>query len=319
LHAETGLSSILRDYTPGLLNRSLPSPFDSLVEAAPGAAVILRLGDGLFLYRVAASDTGSVGPADRNAIATHLGLLVGVHPVSADIRAALSVTGVVALGAGSRVTGADTPPTGWPDCPPGGDSAAGIITESLTVTMPDSVLGRPPVLYHQNGDSEATVIAALFDTLASQATLTLPAGAWQTPPQQGGADCDTGSPLNWGDPAGPDAVCGSYLPIIHVLGDATIEAGEGQGILLVDGNLAFAGAYRFYGLVLVRGTIAASLPARSVTLQGAVIAADVGREAELVTGLDVSLSKCIVYRVLRSSGRLVPLRSRSWKQLFEVL
>ena len=109
------------------------------------------------------------------------------------------------------------------------------------------------------------------------------------------------------------------MPIIHLLGDATLAAGEGQGILLVDGNLDFSGAYRFHGLVLVRGMIAASLPAGSVTLYGAVLAADAGREAEPVTGLHVSLSKCIVNRALRSSGRLVPLRSRNWKQLFEVL
>jgi hypothetical protein len=159
----------------------------------------------------------------------------------------------------------------------------------------------------------------MFDTLASQASLTLPDGSRQTPPQRSGADCDTGSQLNWGDPARPDAVCGSYLPIIHVLGDLTLTAGEGQGILLVDGNLTFEGGYRFYGLVLVRGTIAASLPAGYVTLHGAVFAAGVGREAAPVTGLHVSMSKCILDRALRSSGRLVPLRSRSWKQLFEVL
>lgn len=318
IRAESELVSVLRDRTPGALNRSLPRPFDSLVAAPSGARVINRLGDGLFLYRVAGSDTGPGGTPPRAAIVTRLGLLVGVRPVAVDVPAGLTTGGTAFLGEGTVVDGADTPPPSWQDCPTGVDSVAGVSAESLAVSGPVSISGLPPIDQRQSGDSEVTALRSTFDTLASQATLLPSSGSWQTPPQRSGSNCDTRSPLNWGDPAWPEAVCGGYLPVIHVQGDATLDGGEGQGILLVQGNLRFQAGFRFFGLVLVRGRIEVSPGVGEVTLQGAVFAGGVGREDEPVNGLKVTFSKCVIDRALRSSGRLVALRSRAWKQLFEV-
>jgi hypothetical protein len=84
----------------------------------------------------------------------------------------------------------------------------------------------------------------------------------------------------------------------------------------VDGNLAFSGEYRFYGLVMVRGTLDAGSLSLGATVWGGVAAARAGSEARPLTGITVIYSKCMISHALRTSGTLVPLRSRAWKQLF---
>jgi hypothetical protein len=319
-HAESGLPSILSDWTPGRLNQRLPRPFDSLVTPAPDAGVVHRLGDGLFLYRVTGSDSGGAARSGfRTAITVKVGQLLGVRPTTAQIRAALSARDTVVLGAGSAVTGHDTPPSEWPDCPSGEHDVAGVMAGAVAESDSGSIDGSPPFIVRQDADTVVTVSdSALFHTLAAQATVEVPAGRWDTPPQKLGLECDSGSILNWGDPSDPTGVCGGYVPILHVSGDLTLAGGEGQGILLVDGNLEFSGPYRFYGLVLVRGGISVPSAGAGVALKGAVFASQVGASSAPVSGVQVSFSKCIVDRVLQSSGQLIPLRSRGWKQLFEV-
>lgn len=179
--------------------------------------------------------------------------------------------------------------------------------------------GSPPMLRRHDSDTVASLLDSLnFDSLASQASVHLSGGAWQTPAQRIGGSCDTESTLNWGDPLDPAALCGGYLPIIHVSGDLTLLGGEGQGILLVDGNLEIAGPYRFSGIVAVRGGIDTPSSSAAATFQGAVFASRVGSAALPASGVTIRFSKCTIDRVLRSSGRLIPMRSRSWKQLFEV-
>jgi hypothetical protein len=313
--AESRFPSVLRDWTPGRLNRRLPSPFDSLVGAGPHPTVIHRLGDGLYLFRSPGIDTGGNGAA-RAAITVTAGQLLTVRPTAVPVHAALTAGDTVALDDGSAIDGNDTPPPGWLDCAPGDSAVAGVLAESLTGGV---VAGSPAIMRRQRTDSLHTLDDTLvFDSLAVQATVRLPGGTWQTPPQRFGLECQTGLDYNWGDPADPQALCGGYLPIIHVGGDLTLSGGEGQGILLVDGNLSFTGAYRFYGLVLVRGRLDVPIASGAVIIRGAVAARRVQAGSPVLSSFEVTFSKCIVNRVLRSSGRLIPLRSRSWKQLFEV-
>lgn len=314
--AESRLASVLRDWSPVELNRRLPRPFDTLVIAGPG--VIHRLGDGLFLYRATVRDSGATA-ATRAAVSVQGGHLVTVRPTAVEVPGALTARDSVVLGAGSVVDGRDAPPAAWPDCPPGDSGVAGVVAASANVTEGAVVDGSPAILWRQGNDSMATPLdSSRFDSLASQASVQLPGGAWQTPPQRVGESCDTDSLLNWGDPADPAALCGGYVPIIHVNGDLTLLGGEGQGILLVDGNLELAGPYRFSGIVVVRGGIDTPSPSAAVALQGAVFSSRVGSAALPASSVAITFSKCIIDRVLRSSGRLIPLRSRSWKQLFEV-
>jgi hypothetical protein len=317
--AESQLASALRGWTPGRLNRDLPQAFDSLVTPAPSADVIHRLGDGLFLYRATGSDTGPAGAPRTAATSMRAGLLLGVRPLQLRAPAALNARGPVVLGSESSVSGRDQPPPEWPDCPAGEDDVAGVAAESVSVGVGATVGGTPPLIGRQGLDTEPTPLDSVwFDSLVGQATVEIPGGSYATAPQSTGLECDSGHPLNWGDPSSPDAVCGGYLPIIHVAGDLELFAGDGQGILLVDGNLEFSGPYRFFGIVAARGRIDVLASAAAVEVRGAVFGSSLGTQAGPASVFEVTFSKCIFYRVLRSSGRLIPLRSRSWKQLFEV-
>src|SRR5260370_32496138 len=67
--------------------------------------------------------------------------------------------------------------------------------------------------------------------------------------------CDQTVLTNWGDPLNPTAPCGGYFPIIHITGSATINGQEGQGILLVDGDLSVLGGFQFYGITIIQGSL----------------------------------------------------------------
>jgi hypothetical protein len=67
--------------------------------------------------------------------------------------------------------------------------------------------------------------------------------------------CVLGAPRNWGSPTAPEGPCGAYRPAIAAEGDLTLRGGEGQGLLLVTGDLRLTEGARFAGLVLVAGDL----------------------------------------------------------------
>jgi len=60
---------------------------------------------------------------------------------------------------------------------------------------------------------------------------------------------------NWGDGINPLGQCASYFPIIHAAGTITLNNTQGQGILLVDGDLNIQGSYQFFGIVIIQGDL----------------------------------------------------------------
>jgi hypothetical protein len=322
--AESGLAGVLSGWTPGTLSRRLPQPFDSLVINGAGTTAdddwrgaIHRLGRDLFLVELTAADAPGAGAPQTVAARARLGWLVHARPVKVVVSAALSTGGPAIVGTGSTLDGRDQPPAERTDCPPPDSALPGLAAGAITIVGTPRIDGSPPTVARQGGDTGLVAADQLaFDQLASQATITLPGGSWATGPFAAGNDCDVVSPHNWGDAWSRDGPCSNYLPIVHVMGDLTLAAGHGQGILLVDGNLAFSGEYRFYGLVMVRGTLDAGSLSLGATVWGGVAAARAGSEARPLTGITVIYSKCMISHALRTSGTLVPLRSRAWKQLF---
>src|SRR3989454_12548566 len=57
------------------------------------------------------------------------------------------------------------------------------------------------------------------------------------------------------DGENPAGKCASYFPIVHILGSASINGVQGQGILLVDGSLDVQGGFQWFGITIVRGTL----------------------------------------------------------------
>jgi hypothetical protein len=322
--AESALAGVLSVWTPGLLSRRLPQPFDSVVINGTGASAdenwsgaIHRLGRDLFLVELTAVDALGAGAPPAMATRARLGLLVHARPVPVVVSAALSSGGPAFVGTGSTIDGRDQPPPNREDCPPPDSSVTGLIAGAIAEIGSPQIDGSPPTVTRQAGDTGLPAEDQVaFDQLANQATITLSGGSWETWPLSNGSDCDTGSLYNWGDGSSAGGPCSNYVPIVLVSGDLTLTAGHGQGILLVDGNLAITGGYRFFGIVMVRGTFAAGgLGVRS-TVWGGVSAARTATETRPLTGVSVMYSKCMISQALRTSGTLVPLRSRAWKQLF---
>ena len=138
------------------------------------------------------------------------------------------------------------------------------------------------------------------------------------PSFNGDGSCNTGDVENWGDPLNPTSTCGGYAPIIYAPGDLNLNQGEGQGILLVEGDLRVQGRFEFYGVVIVRGSMTtAGGGAGAIHFRGAVMAANVNLDDNRIAGnAQIQYSSCAVIRAQIAAGIGSQLRSRGWLQLF---
>lgn len=313
---EAGLAAALDRWTPGALRLLLPGSFDSVAiggrledSGIAWRGTLRRLSPALFLVEVIADAQPEEGNERLNA-QVRLGRLVRARVPEVELLAALSVAGAAVLGADAEVDGRDTNPPGRADCPDPDSAVTGLAAGAVSLLAGSAVDGSPPVTLRPSTDSTA------FDGLVNAATVTLPGGTLTSLPATVGTACDLNDPLNWGSTSDPLSPCWNYLPIIHVTGDLTLAGGEGQGILLVDGNLSVIGSYRFYGLVFARGSLTISVADGRATFMGAVRAESLGTVSGPATDLSIRYSKCLISNALLSSGVLVPLQSRSWKQLF---
>ena len=200
----------------------------------------------------------------------------------------------------------------------------GIITDDtteITTSGQAEITGAPPYTEDPSiGDETFTQFGGLsWAELTAMASRTLPGGSINgTGPSLAGGECNTSDPFNWGDPDNPSSPCGSYFPIIHIQGDATIQSGGiGQGILLVDGTLDLRGNFAFYGIVIVQGSLDTQGNGNRVI--GGVFAANASLDTQaLVGGSVVQNSTCAVTRATENNAalnRARPLAQRSWVDL----
>jgi hypothetical protein len=153
-----------------------------------------------------------------------------------------------------------------------------------------------------------------YNSLASQASITLPGGTYNPAPSVSGGVCQSVN-TNWGDGNTPGNACGTRFPIIHITGNATINNGQGQGILLVDGNLTLGGAFNFYGVIIVRGG-AITTAGANVNVYGGLLMQSMNFSSAAFNGnVNVNYSKCALTRAKDGTGRPALLRSRSWTEL----
>jgi hypothetical protein len=139
-------------------------------------------------------------------------------------------------------------------------------------------------------------------------------GTYKVEPTFAGADCSLNDQTNWGDPLNPAGPCGSYFPVIYATGDITVNGVQGQGVLLVDGNLDVQGGFEFYGPVIVRGAL--STQGTGGHFNGGVIAANVDLDQSSVLGdAMVTYSSCAVARAVNGAASGAKLKERSWVNL----
>lgn len=304
-------------------------------------AGVERLAGRIYLVR-AWAETGPVGPAGGSVDAAtahasvRVGMLVrGIDPVEpwAGFGAALTVGGGIVVGADAVVDGiaVDAVPPGWTtaDCGPDAADAhtavfgpgplPGIVAGDPARVQRDaaaSVTGDPPIAedaaarrsgeYERLGPLGAEDIAALADRVA--------VGSVELGPRYRDGRCDPVPLGNWGSPLDPYGPCGGYAPLVYSPGDLTVTGGAGQGVLVVDGDLALAGDARVYGAILVRGQLRVG---RDAAVHGAASVAAMDG-AGLVDG-EIRYNACALSRAFGRAPALDrPFRPgrRWWVPLF---
>jgi hypothetical protein len=113
--------------------------------------------------------------------------------------------------------------------------------------------------------------------------------------------CDEAAAGNWGAPLEPADPCADYAPLIFAPGDLRILGGQGQGILIVAGDLRLEGDAHFAGPVLVGGRVVTGDSAR---ITGAVAAADASGPTTLSGDAAIAFDPCAILKAFTSSPAL---------------
>ncbi|PYP27500.1 MAG: hypothetical protein DMD55_08210 [Gemmatimonadetes bacterium] len=346
--AEGATNYLIGHWNPQVYNRSKAYPLDSVKVPTLGAdtvspshtgryaGYVYRLNSELYLIDLTGQDstTLAAGGAFRRRGGggrERIGLLARIKPLVVDIRASLT-TGKSDIVAGNAVVdGNDHVPVGWEtQCAPKDtiNLKAGIRADlGATITEGGSsdIVGTPPWYIDPNiGDSTFSKFGDVtYAQLASRATLTLGGGQNFAndiyPRTTATGQCDYANPHNWGDGVNPGQPCGSYFPIVHILGNAQVNGTQGQGILLVDGSLVVNGGFQWFGITIIRGTLnTAGGGSTDAHFWGAVMAQDsVVVGSNTISGhANLNYSKCAILKALDSTGMVAIMRSRGWVQLY---
>jgi len=325
--AEAGLSSTIESEDAATLDAMAIGATTNLTTLSVGTRVsstrsVQRLTTSLFLVEALGSryDGAGASMSDRR-----LGTLIRLVSANITVNAGLTAIGTIVVGGNSTVSGQDRTPTSWTTagvtCPPL-DTVAGVRYNGTLTKQGSATINGDPATQNDATLNASNIFGGSdFNALKQLATLILThnvsgiaAATTGTPPK-----CDASVESNWGAPTNSASPCFNYFPIIYHYGDLSISgSGEGQGILLVEGNLQVQGRIDFYGPVIVSGAVAIrGTGSDDVKFYGGVLAQDVTLDDSRLTGnATVNYSSCAIRRALRGSAIPTPLSERSWIQLY---
>jgi hypothetical protein len=283
-----------------------------------------HLGPNLFLIDITGRDKASAAGAiaGGGGARQRIGLITRIAPVDFGIHASLTTQGSTNLGGNAVVNGADQVPAGWTNCDLPGPVQPGIRDQGGQVSTNGNgtVAGNPPVVNDPtiNNNTFTQFGGATYAELTARATVTLPAGNYQTQPVVNGGVCDKTVLTNWGDGMNAGSACGSYFPIIHLTGDVTLNGVQGQGILLVDGTLSVQGSYQFFGITIIQGDLkTAGGGSTDAHFWGGVMAKNADLSIQSLSGnATLNYSSCSILAALQATSPISMMRSRGWVQLF---
>lgn len=211
-----------------------------IVPGVSARARLHRVGRELYIVRgegrhAASESTRSVGYG-----------LWSLHPTARlqETGAVISAAGAVTVGAGGGIlsNSIGTPPPGWD----------GLCSPLLPAI--DSVVPSGSLASEQRDTTRAVRLGRLDQAwLTANATSRVSTRVSPAPNEVAGG-CVTSDPENWGDPSG-SGVCAAHRPLIAAVSDLVVSGGLGQGILIVPGDLTLEAGARFFGVVLVGGSI----------------------------------------------------------------
>ena len=312
------------------------------VEVAVGSrafytTTVSHLSASTFLVRTEGQRRDAAGTVLSRRL---IGQVVRLVIPEIDIQGALTLQGSLTLSGTAEISGADHIPTGWGgSCGALADSVAGIRTNSNDVTTNGAncsglncVDGDPPLMVDSsvNNGTFTDFGSTTFAELAAASNIQLTSGTYNgigpdslavpigSPVGTRGACRTADRPKNWGEPytgIGTYSQCFNYFPIIYATGNVKINGGRGQGILLVDGDIEFAGGVEFYGPVIATGRVRSAGTGGHV--YGGVMAQNVELDPNVITGNSViNYSACAVQRALMGAGTVRAISERSWAQLY---
>ncbi|MGH7529589.1 MAG: pilus assembly PilX N-terminal domain-containing protein [Gemmatimonadales bacterium] len=327
--AEVGVGREIATWDPVARNGVARYPDSSIAVSKRGSGSgvyggeILKLNGNMYLLDITGQDSASrSGQVRGGGARQRIGLLARIQPLQIDIQASLTTQGGANLAGNAAVDGHDHTPPGWVDCDPVDSSKAGIRVNGPVTTSGNAAIDGDPRIQQDETLSESTFTKygdVTYDQLALRANLTIPAGTIKTyPVLRADGSCDRTAMHNWGDGLNPAGACARYFPIIHATGNLTLNGVQGQGILLVDGNLDVQGSYEFFGIVIVRGALqTAGGGATDAHFWGAVMAQNVDLDLQNLRGTaTLNYSKCAIIQSLQGSQPPAPMVSRGWAQLF---
>lgn len=278
---------------------------------------VTRLGTRLFLVT-------SEGGRPHDNVRQRAATLMRLRPLQLIVAAALDIRGPLDIGEAVRIRGFDQPPYGW-NCPP-----VKTPLPAVRIPSPDSGIAPwsgcdasrclegdplfealPPV----PGSGVPDLGGSTLADLRAIAAHVLPGGNLRVQPVVTNGTCVTANPTNWGDPYDPGGACGDYFPAVYSMGDLVVRAGQGQGILVVDGDLTVWGDFHYFGVVIVLGSLSSVGTGSRIT--GAVIVSNVDLEPQSLGGMTmIQYSSCAIDKSLNGSDRGVLLRERSWLDMY---
>ena len=327
--AEAGLAETVASWDPAVFNAMANASEITLSTVTVGGTntytpTLRRINQSTFLVRSEGrhlSRTGAVITRQQ------LGRLVRLTIPDIDMNAAVTTRVGISIGGSSEVSGSDSvPPSLAGACPPPGTPAPGIRDSSGNVNTFGScsgatcITGSPQILtdptittgsFNQFGDLNFADLAAMANKTVSGTLNGIGPTVNTGPP----LSCKTTDLRNWGDPTSPTGTCFSYFPIIYAAGNLRITGGQGQGILLVGGDLDISGGFEFYVPVIVLGAVSSTGTGGHIV--GGLMAQNALLNTTVITGNSaVTFSRCAISRALQASATARSLGSRSWSQLY---
>ncbi len=305
----------------------------SYPDSTYSVAFVTRLSRTTFWIsaRGRATATGVTLPVE-----SRVGMLYTLHIPEPSLSATVSVRDSFSITGAARVDGNDTAPTTW------GSLCAAVNATIAAVAAPDTtrvcdgpcgtfgsrLTGAPPRQLDSLAGSSSSLNQlgpVTWTSLAAHAAHVFPAPAVVTPwPRLTSAPlahCDTAASDNWGDPSRATP-CANRFVIIHALGDLVIDGGAGQGIILGEGDVELRNGAHFFGLILARDDVVASIGNNRVW--GAVVAGDVRRATgpgpgdltAIAGGTQIVYSSCALETAFLGTAPLRREAQRAWTRLY---
>jgi hypothetical protein len=344
--AEVGLNKAVSSWTPSRtmatkVGQTVTIPPDTIDGAALVRVQYTRVSPTMFWV----TSTAIAGSTSLQAQALkRLNTLVRVDIPDMKIQGALTLRGNVDASGSATIDGNDVTPAGWPDCVEAGSPSAGLVVGDSAANTNSSgqcgnndtftcVTGSPKIVdstIYADSSTYKDFGGFNYDSLTKLATADkiYIAGGTINQRQAIYTDltktvCKRDDVRNWGDTSHVDLdkACDDYYPVVWLKGPTlswTIANYGGQGILLVDGDAAFNGQFKWSGLIIVQGKadFAGSEMGGAPRVTGGVLVMNRNNLTSTITGTPkIQFSRCALQAVTARLATARQTKYRAWADM----